>query len=82
MVLGKILRGRIHGNLHKDRSNLIYYEILCEPHGIADAVWHNIQQQAIDTIEGKFKDKPLIEVSIRKKLGWTCWELGELKQAE
>ena len=35
---------------YRNRSNLIYYEILCEPHGIADAVWHNIQQQAIDTI--------------------------------
>lgn len=35
---------------YKDRSNLIYYEILNEPHGIADAVWHDIQQQAIDTI--------------------------------
>ncbi|MEJ2627811.1 MAG: glycoside hydrolase family 5 protein, partial [bacterium] len=35
---------------YKNRSNLIYYEILNEPHGIADAVWHNMQQQAIDTI--------------------------------
>ncbi|MBX2894208.1 MAG: cellulase family glycosylhydrolase [Cyclobacteriaceae bacterium] len=34
----------------KNRSEYIYYEVLNEPHGIADAVWAQIQQQVIDTI--------------------------------
>ncbi|KUG25569.1 hypothetical protein ASZ90_004607 [hydrocarbon metagenome] len=34
----------------KDRSKLVYYEILNEPHGIEDAIWNNIQQQVIDEI--------------------------------
>jgi len=33
-----------------DRSEYIYYEVLNEPHGIADAVWNNIQQSVVDTI--------------------------------
>jgi endoglucanase len=45
---------------YKDRSNLICYEILNEPHGIADAVWHNIQQQAIDTIRAYDQTHTLI----------------------
>jgi len=35
---------------YKDRSNLIYYEILNEPHGIADATWNSMQQTVIDSI--------------------------------
>ena len=35
---------------YKDRSNLIYYEILNEPHGISDALWNAIQQNIIHTI--------------------------------
>ncbi|NIA31139.1 MAG: cellulase family glycosylhydrolase [Actinobacteria bacterium] len=35
---------------YKDRSNLIYYEILNEPHGIADATWNNMQKTVIDAI--------------------------------
>ncbi|MBX2963357.1 MAG: cellulase family glycosylhydrolase [Cyclobacteriaceae bacterium] len=34
----------------KDRSDLIYYEILNEPHGIDDELWAQIQQEVIDTI--------------------------------
>lgn len=34
----------------KDRSNLIYYEILNEPHGISDALWNNIQQDVVAAI--------------------------------
>lgn len=37
-------------NHYKDRSNYIYYEVLNEPHGIADNIWGNIQQRVIDTI--------------------------------
>lgn len=33
-----------------DRSEYIYYEVLNEPHGIADAVWNNIQQEVVETI--------------------------------
>jgi endoglucanase len=35
---------------YKNRSHYIYYEILNEPHGIADAIWAQIQQEVIDTI--------------------------------
>ena len=34
----------------KNRSNLIYYEILNEPHGISDALWNNIQQNVVAAI--------------------------------
>ena len=34
----------------KDRSNLIYYEILNEPHGISDAIWNDIQGEVISAI--------------------------------
>lgn len=34
----------------KDRSELIYYEILNEPHGIDDTIWYRIQGDVIDAI--------------------------------
>lgn len=34
----------------KDRSNLIYYEVLNEPHGISDALWNSIQQEIVTAI--------------------------------
>jgi endoglucanase len=35
---------------YKERSNLVYYEVLNEPHGISDQIWNNIQQQVIEAI--------------------------------
>ncbi len=35
---------------YKDRSDLIYYEVLNEPHGISDQLWNRIQQNVIDAI--------------------------------
>jgi endoglucanase len=35
---------------YKDRSHLIYYEVLNEPHGITNAQWNNIQQGVINAI--------------------------------
>lgn len=35
---------------YKDRSNYIYYEVLNEPHGIADAQWNTIQQSIVNVI--------------------------------
>ena len=35
---------------YQDRSTLIYYEVLNEPHGIADITWNNMQQRVIDAI--------------------------------
>jgi len=35
---------------YKDKSALIYYEVLNEPHGIEDAVWQPIQQTVINAI--------------------------------
>ena len=34
----------------KDRSTLIMYEVLNEPHGISDVLWNNIQQEVIEVI--------------------------------
>ncbi|MCW8848970.1 MAG: glycoside hydrolase family 5 protein, partial [Melioribacteraceae bacterium] len=35
---------------YKNRSDLIYYEILNEPHGITDAAWNSIQGEVISAI--------------------------------
>ncbi|HPG39311.1 MAG TPA: cellulase family glycosylhydrolase [bacterium] len=35
---------------YRDRSDYILYEVLNEPHGIADAAWNNMQQQVVDAI--------------------------------
>lgn len=35
---------------YRTRSGYLYYEILNEPHNIADATWAQIQQEVIDTI--------------------------------
>jgi len=35
---------------YKDRSNLIYYEVLNEPHGISDAAWNAIQKSVVEKI--------------------------------
>ena len=34
----------------RDRSEYLYYEVLNEPHGIADAIWNDIQQKVITAI--------------------------------
>jgi len=34
----------------KNRSNYLYYEVLNEPHDIADLTWNNIQQDVVDAI--------------------------------
>ena len=38
---------------YKNRSDIIYYEVLNEPHGIADSTWNKMQQQVIDAIRAK-----------------------------
>jgi endoglucanase len=35
---------------YKERSTLVYYEILNEPHGISDGKWNKIQQQVVEEI--------------------------------
>jgi endoglucanase len=35
---------------YRDRPQRLFYEILNEPHGIADSVWNDIQLQVIDAI--------------------------------
>jgi photosystem II stability/assembly factor-like uncharacterized protein len=35
---------------YKNRSNLVMYEVLNEPHGISDADWNTIQEHAIEAI--------------------------------
>lgn len=34
----------------KDRSDLLMYEVLNEPHGISDQLWNTIQQEVVDVI--------------------------------
>lgn len=35
---------------YKERSHLLFYEILNEPHGIADSTWNRMQRTVIDSI--------------------------------
>ena len=35
---------------YQDRSDLIYFEVLNEPHGISDALWNAIQQDVVEVI--------------------------------
>ena len=35
---------------YRDRSELLYYEVLNEPHGISDFLWNNIQQEVVKAI--------------------------------
>ena len=35
---------------YKDRSNLIYYEVMNEPHGISDTKWNDIQKEVVYAI--------------------------------
>ncbi len=49
---------------------------------VGEATVSYILDAASKSLEGKFKDKPLIEASIREKLGLTYRALGELKKAE
>ncbi|MDP1676214.1 MAG: cellulase family glycosylhydrolase [Bacteroidota bacterium] len=44
----------------KNRSALIYYEVLNEPHGIADITWNAIQQIVIDSIRSVDKFHTII----------------------
>jgi len=53
--IGNILN-KVWNNMarhYKNRSQYIYYEILNEPHGISDAVWNQIQQNAINAIRSE-----------------------------
>ncbi len=40
-------------NRYKSRSDFLLYEVLNEPHGIADNVWGSIQQSVIDAIRNE-----------------------------
>ena len=64
---------------YKNRSNLIYYEILNEPHGISDQLWNSIQQQVIDAIRTA-DQKHTIVVG---PAGWNSYyNLGNMPQYE
>lgn len=45
---------------YKDRSDLVIYEILNEPHGISDTLWGEIQGKAIDAIRRIDQDRLII----------------------
>ena len=45
---------------YKNRSNLIYFEILNEPHTISNEVWNGMQQQVIDVIRTNDKKHTII----------------------
>jgi len=38
---------------YRDRSELLYYEVLNEPHGIGDTLWSSIQQEVINAIRAE-----------------------------
>jgi len=48
LVLEKVWRQMAQH--YKDRSDLLYYEILNEPHGISDAAWNTIQRHVVAAI--------------------------------
>ena len=54
---------------YKERSNLLYYEVLNEPHGISDLLWNGIQQKVIDAIR-KIDQKHTIVVG---PAGWNSY---------
>jgi serine/threonine protein kinase/Flp pilus assembly protein TadD len=49
---------------------------------VGEATVGYILRAASQSLEGKFKDKPLIEASIRLKLGYTSRQIGESDEAE
>jgi serine/threonine protein kinase/Flp pilus assembly protein TadD len=49
---------------------------------VGEATVGYILRAASQSLEGKFKDKPLIEASIRLKLGYTARQIGESDEAE
>ncbi len=51
---------------YKDRSELILYEILNEPHGIADSTWNRMQKAVVDSIRSIDKKHTII-------IGPACW---------
>jgi endoglucanase len=52
-----------------DRSEYIYYEVLNEPHGIADAIWNNIQKSVVETI----RQHDTIHYIIIGPAGWNSY---------
>jgi tetratricopeptide (TPR) repeat protein len=48
----------------------------------SEATVSYVLDAASKNLEGKFKDKPLIEARIRETLGWTYWCLDESTKAE
>jgi len=55
---------------YKDRSELIFYEILNEPHGIADTTWNRMQQTVVDSIRSIDKKHTIII----GPAGWNSYE--------
>ena len=49
---------------------------------VGEATVSYILNAASESLQGKFKDKPLIEASIRLKLGYTWRQIGESDEAE
>ena len=49
---------------------------------VGEATVSYILNAASESLEGKFKDKPLIEASIRLKLGYIWRQIGETNEAE
>jgi len=49
---------------------------------IGEATVSYVLDEAAERLEGKFKDRPLIEASIREKLGWTYRTIGVPEKAE
>ena len=61
-------------NRYKNSYENLYYEILNEPHGIADATWNNIQQEVIE----KIREVDAVHFLIVGPAGWNSYHNLEL----
>ncbi|MFO7891350.1 MAG: cellulase family glycosylhydrolase [bacterium] len=62
---------------YKDRSTLIYYEILNEPHGISDEKWNSIQHKVVEAI----REVDSVHTIIIGPAGWNSYNnLSEMDE--
>jgi endoglucanase len=63
----------------KERSELVYYEILNEPHGISDSKWNEIQKAVIKAI----REIDTVHTIVVGPAGWNSYNnLSEMPQYE
>ncbi len=81
-------RARIEADIARTEAQLITEFLKNDVLGsagkarVGEATVSYVLNAASERLEGKFKDKPLIEASIRLSLGFTCRQIGESDEAE